>query len=44
MSDLNPEDIPNSEVSDISESELTKEESNINTNEQTSDMQNKIDV
>jgi len=45
LSDLNPEDIPNSDVSDIDESELVTEQSDVITAmEADRDMQDKVQV
>ena len=42
FSDLNPDDIPNSEISDISDSELRAGETNINDLEKNQDIDSKI--
>ena len=44
LSDLNPDEIPNSDISDVSDGEVEKEEANINTMELNADLLSKIEV
>jgi hypothetical protein len=44
LSDLHPEEIPNSDISDISESELTKGQENLDNMEKGQDLDSKIEI
>ena len=44
LSDLNADEIPNSDISDVSDGEVEKEEANINTMELNADLLSKIEV